>query len=81
MGFYMGDAKIKATTLHSFKGWESKALVILVEGLKDDASLALLYTGLTRLKRSTEGSFLTIVSCCEGAINTFGKTWPEYVEI
>ncbi|OPY14050.1 MAG: UvrD/REP helicase [Syntrophus sp. PtaB.Bin001] len=27
IGFYMGDSRIKATTLYSFKGWESIALV------------------------------------------------------
>src|SRR5690606_24118300 len=31
LGFYMGDAKIKATTLHSFKGWETRALIVCIE--------------------------------------------------
>lgn len=30
MGFYMGDARIKATTLHSFKGCEFGAMVIFI---------------------------------------------------
>ncbi len=79
MGFYMGDARIKATTLHSFKGWESRAIVIFIGESIEKKSLALIYTGLTRLKRHTDGSYLTIVSCAEELIS-YGKTWPKYVE-
>lgn len=79
MGFYMGDARIKATTLHSFKGWESRAIVIFIGQSADKKSLALIYTGLTRLKKHTEGSYLTIVSCADELI-PYGKTWPKYVE-
>jgi len=79
MGFFMGDSRIKATTLHSFKGWESRALVIFIGQSVDRKSLALIYTGLTRLKRHTEGSFLTIVSCAN-ELREYGKTWPKYEE-
>ncbi len=79
MGFYMGDARIKATTLHSFKGWESRAIVIFIGQSVDKKSLALIYTGITRLKRHEEGSYLTIVSCVDELI-PYGKTWPKYVE-
>ena len=79
MAFYMGDARIKATTLHSFKGWESRALIIFVGQSVDKKSLALIYTGLTRLKRHEDGSYLTIVSCADELI-PYGKTWPKYVE-
>lgn len=79
MGFYMGDSRIKATTLHSFKGWESRAIVIFIGQSVDKKSLALIYTGLTRLKRHLDGSYLTIVSCSNELI-PYGKTWPEYVE-
>lgn len=79
MGFYMGDARIKATTLHSFKGWESRALVIFVGSTVDRKALALIYTGLTRVKRHTEGSFLTVISCAS-ELREYGKTWPTYEE-
>jgi len=78
MAFYMGDARIKATTLNSFKGWESKALVILVDEAGDDQSMALIYTGLTRLKRSTDGSLLTVVSSSQ-RLRSFGQSWPRYI--
>lgn len=77
VGFYMGDARIKATTLHSFKGWESRALVIYVSNKTDLKTLALIYTGLTRLKRHEEGSCLTVVSCSEKLLE-YGKKWPEF---
>ena len=79
VGFYMGDSRIKATTLHSFKGWESRAIVIFIGQQVDQKSLALIYTGLTRLKRHAEGSYLTIVSCAN-ELKSYGKTWPKYVE-
>ncbi len=79
MGFYMGDARIKATTLHSFKGWESRAMVIFIGQSIDQKALALIYTGLTRLKRHPQGSYLTVVSCAPELIE-YGKTWPTYVE-
>ncbi|MEZ6012245.1 MAG: AAA family ATPase [Hyphomonas sp.] len=78
MGFYMGDARIKATTMHSFKGWESRLLTIYVKEVTDPKSLALIYTGLTRLKRSQNGSWLTVV-CSAPRLADFGKRFDEYV--
>ncbi|MGB8991969.1 MAG: UvrD-helicase domain-containing protein [Desulfobaccales bacterium] len=79
MGFYMGDARIKGTTLHSFKGWESRALVLYIGKAPDQRAMALVYIGLTRLKRHIEGSFLTVVSSAD-SLSEYGKTWPEYRE-
>ncbi len=76
VGFYMGDARIKATTIHSFKGWESKAIVIFI-GESVDKSL--IYTGLTRLKRNVQGSYLTVISCAKELIS-YGKTWSNYIQ-
>lgn len=78
MGFYMGDAKIKATTLHSFKGWESRLLVVYVTKAAHTENLALVYAGLTRLKRSQEGSWLTIV-CSAPELEEYGNTWEPNV--
>lgn len=80
LGFYMGCADIKATTLHSFKGWESRSLVIYIGEKDDDKSLALIYAGLTRIKRHTKCSYLTVVSSSE-KLKEFGKTWEVYQEI
>lgn len=77
MGFYMGDARIKATTLHSFKGWESRLLVVYVTEAAHAESLALIYAGLTRLKRSQEGSWLTVV-CSAPQLQSYGETFPDH---
>lgn len=77
MGFYMGDARIKATTLHSFKGWESRALVLYIGHARDKRSRALIYTGMTRLKRHVKGSFLTVV-CSAAELEEYGETWPDF---
>ncbi|KZZ04288.1 hypothetical protein A3744_26225 [Oleiphilus sp. HI0073] len=73
----MGDARVKATTLHSFKGWESRLLVIYITESVSPKDLALIYTGLTRLKRSVYGSCLTVV-CSATELESYGATWPEF---
>jgi hypothetical protein len=77
VGFYMGDARVKATTLHSFKGWESRSLVLYIGEKISEKSLALLYTGLTRLKRHPDGSCLTVISSSD-ALMEYGRTWPDF---
>jgi hypothetical protein len=79
MGFYMGDARIKATTLHSFKGWEARLLVVHVSRADNPKSLALIYAGLTRLKQSSEGSWLTVI-CTAPELTEYGQTWPEHID-
>ena len=78
MAFYMGDARIKATTVHSFKGWETPLLVIHIDATAGAQSLALIYVGLTRLKRRASGSCLTVV-CSNIELVDFGRTWPDFV--
>lgn len=80
VGFYMGDARVKATTLHSFKGWESRTLVIYTGERITPQSLSLFYTGLTRIKRHVNGSSLTVISSSE-ALREFGESWPDFDSI
>jgi hypothetical protein len=63
LGFFMGDARVKATTLHSFKGWETRSLMVYTGHRFTPKALALTYTGLTRIKRHTEHSYITIGEC------------------
>ena len=56
------EARIKATTLHSFKGWETRALVLYTGHNLSRRSLALTYAGLTRVKADVERSYVTVVS-------------------
>jgi hypothetical protein len=76
--FFQGAARIKATTLHSFKGWEARHLVLFVESIERAEDRALIYTALTRLRRHEAGSALTVVSCCP-ELFAYGQSWPEFV--
>lgn len=76
MCFFMSDAKVKATTYHSFKGWESIALVIYID---KSINKHLVYSGLTRLKRSQIGSYISVVSCAKDLVD-YGSTWPDFLD-
>lgn len=77
MGFFMGDARVKATTLHSFKGWEARLLVVHIGHAIGSDGFASIYAALTRLKRSPEGSWLTVV-CSAPELSEYGKTWVQH---
>ena len=72
LAFFLGDARIKATTLHSFKGWESRHLILYVDRIASAEDRALFYTALTRLKKHPNGSMLTVVSSCP-ELYSFGE--------
>lgn len=76
MGFFKGSEKVKATTLHSFKGWESPLLLVHIAQASDARGLALIYTALTRLKHSEEGSWLTVV-CSAPELADYGSSWAD----
>ena len=52
--FYAKSGLMKFSTVHSFKGWESDSILLLVSRNKADQSEAteLIYTGLTRAKQN-----------------------------
>lgn len=77
--FFQGAAQVKATTLHSFKGWEARHLVVFVGRVGRSEDRALLYTAMTRIRRHVAGSALTVVSCCPELVD-YGQAWPEFVE-
>lgn len=77
LGFFMGDGRVKATTIHSFKGWETRALVVHIPRAVDETSLKAAYVGLTRVKAHSEGSYLTVV-CAASELGSFGRTMPEF---
>ena len=79
--FFQGAASIKATTPHSFKGWEARHLILFVASVEHAQNKALLYTALTRLRRHVKGSCLTVVSCCDELRAYAAESWPEYEEL
>lgn len=81
LAFWKGAPNIKATTTHSYKGWESRHIIVYVESIDTPEDRALLYTALTRLLQHENGSALTVISSCQDAqLRAFGQTWPEFVD-
>ncbi|APB33226.1 Superfamily I DNA and RNA helicase [Gloeomargarita lithophora Alchichica-D10] len=77
MAFFMGDARIKACTIHSFKGWEARYMVIAIS---EDTNIESAYVAMSRLKRHTEGSYLTVV-CSNPILEDFGRTWENFIRL
>ncbi|MCK9462852.1 MAG: AAA family ATPase [Proteobacteria bacterium] len=77
LAFFKGSAKVKATTIHSFKGWEGRALVIHFGDLLDDKMKAAAYAALTRLKRHKEACVLSVV-CSWDEGEEYGRSWPSF---
>ena len=77
MNFVIAGARVRATTIHSFKGWESRSIIVVVGRGRDLKARSAVYVALTRIKRHTSGSFLTVV-CSDPILKSFGRTWPDY---
>lgn len=77
LAFFQGDPRLKVCTIHSYKGWETRALVVHISKLRSMEDRALVYVALTRLKRHREGSVLTVV-CAAPELEEYGKTWPIF---
>ena len=75
--FWMGRESVKAATIHSFKGWEARALVVQIGRAQTAEELGAVYVALSRLRRSQQGSFLTVV-CSAPELESYGKTWPTF---
>jgi hypothetical protein len=78
--FYKGSERVKATTIHSFKGWEARNLVIYIDRVISERDHVAVYTALTRVVRATEGSSLTVVTTCP-ELQRFGETWPSFSRV
>jgi hypothetical protein len=81
LDFRPEDPRMKATTLHSFKGLESRHLIIHISSITREDDPALFYTALTRLKKHDHGSCcLTVVSSCR-ELENFGSEWEDFERI
>ena len=67
----------KATTIHSFKGWESPAIVIQIEGKEgkkpSKRDVASIYTALTRLRDGNNGISYINVICSDPYFEEYQK--------
>ncbi len=80
--FWAGNGQVKAITIHSFKGWEARHLLIYIDDIqKAKTSPALFYVALTRLLRHIGGSLLTVVSSCPKLRNVGQQFFNDFVEL
>jgi hypothetical protein len=86
MEFFINTDKMKATTIESFKGWESPALVVQIESKKDkngnplppnDEYMAKIYTALTRLRSGENLASYIYVVCSDPIFDDYQKTWNK----
>lgn len=77
MAFAMEHAPVKMTTPHSFKGWETRALVIVISKFESLRDRSIFYSSITRVKWHPKGSYLTVVSAADET-RIYGSTWPSF---
>ncbi|UNU73700.1 UvrD-helicase domain-containing protein [Moraxella nasovis] len=72
--FFKGAQTIKACTIHSYKGWESKALMIILDDLSFvECAYELIYVALTRIKK--DDTSVIYVVCSDSRLFDFGERW------
>lgn len=64
LSFTHHRSRLKATTFHSFKGWEASNLIIIVGKCRTKSQLRGFYTALTRLKPSINNRKENILVLC-----------------
>ena len=72
--FWMGDSRLKMSTIHSFKGWEIKNIVLFIsdDTYKNYHNLdAIVYTAITRTRENL------IVINANDRYKSFGKNLPK----
>ena len=62
--------------LHSFKGWESPHVVVLIETARGTEEFRGIYVALSRLRRHAGGSMLLVVSAAP-ELAEYGSKWPS----
>lgn len=75
--FWMGDSRLKISTIHSFKGWESLHVILVIPaswGGKENLN-SLVYTAMTRSKKNL------IVLNCNNNYWEFGEDFEEKEEL
>ena len=87
LAFWAGSPQVKACTIHSFRGWETRRLVVgfadkpLSEQEPERLSqlkyrAVIIYTAMTRLLRHENGSSLTVV-CNDQVLAPYGESWKR----
>jgi hypothetical protein len=72
--FWMGDGRLKMSTIHSFKGWELLNIVLFIPEKAPETNKrldALVYTALTRTRENV------IILNANKRYNNFGEKFPK----
>lgn len=70
--FWMGDSRTKMSTIQSFKGWELKNIILVINARKKSVKLSsLIYTAIGRTQQN-----LIVINVSKDYAN-YGKFWPE----
>ena len=72
--FWMGDSRLKMSTIHSFKGWELMNIIIFLTSRAPESNKKLdsiLYTALTRSRKNL------IIFNAQYRYKEFGKRFPK----
>lgn len=70
--FWMGDARTKMSTIHSFKGWELKNIIIVIDyASRSDKKSSCIYTAIGRTQEN-----LIVINLSKDYDN-YGKMWPQ----
>jgi len=78
MAFRNGDGRVKITTAaSSYKGWDTRAMILQVGHARSQRDHALFYTGLTRLRVSRPKSYLTIVISAQEYSSWGASSWSR----
>lgn len=77
--FFKGAQTIKACTIHSYKGWESRALMIFIEDISNIPNFyELLYVALTRLRDGATSVIYIVCMSKNQELAEFGERWNKY---
>lgn len=69
--FFRGDARLKATTVQSFKGFENPVVVVVITRAASEHDFRGIYAALTRVKHDPAGSALVVINSAP-ALREFG---------
>ena len=81
LAFRGGTGKLKASTYHSFKGWEARNLILFADNATTRSGCVGFYVGLTRFSQAENGGMLTVVSSCEDLADFGLRHFNEYVRV